>query len=72
MFDAAVILLISGIFLRHLEVSEDFFGIGIMGMIWVCFSWVLQSGWVPDKLWVHITSAVLLMILLFVVASIVS
>ena len=71
-FDVSVLLLIIGIILRHIETSKDFFGFGIMGMIWVCFSWVLQRGWVPDKLWVHITSAVLLVIMLFVCAHIIS
>ena len=71
-FDVSVLLLIIGIILRHIKASEDFFGFGIMGMIWVCFSWVLQRGWVPDKLWVHITAAVLLVIMLFVCANIIS
>jgi hypothetical protein len=71
-FDAAVLLLIMGIILRHTKASEDCFLFGSMGLIWVCFSWVLQRGWVPDKLWVHIISAVLLVIMLFVCANIIS
>ena len=70
-FDAAV-LLIMGIILRNINASKDCFLFGSVGLGWVCLSWVLQRGWVPDKLWVHITSAVLLVILLFVSAIIVS
>ena len=71
-FDASVLLLIMGIILKDMKVSADCFLFSSVGLGWVCLSWVLQQGWLPDKLWVHITSAVLLVILSFVTAIIVS
>lgn len=70
-FDMALLLLIIGIFLRHMKASEDCFLFGSMGLGWACLSWVLQRGWVPDTLWVHIIAVVLLIILLFVSAAII-
>ena len=70
-FDAAVLLLIMGIILRHIKASEDCFLFGSMGLGWACLSWVLQRGWVPDKLWVHAIAVILLVILLFVSAAII-
>lgn len=71
-FDAAVLLLIMGIILRHIKASEECFLFSSMGLGWVCLSWVLQRGWVPDKLWIHIVAVVLLVVLLFVIANIIS
>ena len=70
-FDAAVLLLIMGIILIPIKASQDCLFFGSIGLGWACLSWVLQRKWVPDKLWVHITSAVLLVILLFVSGSII-
>lgn len=69
--DASLLLLIMGIFLRHIKASEDCFLFGILGLGWACFSWVLQKEWIPDKLWAHIVAVILLFILLFVSVAVI-
>lgn len=67
-FDASGLLFLIGMLLWKGAASEDCKLLGSVGLGWAFLSWMLQRGWIPDKLRFHILAAVFLIFLAVVAA----